>query len=132
MAAEGFRKLFWGFLFIMIDFRVQGLDILPDLIGFIFFALGINALVAESDFFGKARGLIIPAAILSVFHLYERPVEGEGIQFGPLGPFGVLIGLLYIVLTLLVVYNLFMGIPNSAQNSASRLKPPGAGINFSC
>lgn len=35
MNESGFHKLYWGFLFILIDFRINGFDILPNVIGYI-------------------------------------------------------------------------------------------------
>jgi hypothetical protein len=117
MYSDGFRKLFWGFLFILIDFRIQGVDILPDLVGFIFFAAGFSILASGSHYFGKAQQFNIPMAVLSIFQIYERPVHDGGIQPVSITPFGILIGLAAIVLTLLVVYNLFMGIKEMAEQN---------------
>ncbi len=36
---NGFGSIFWGFLF-MFDFRIQGVDILPNFIGYLFMFLG--------------------------------------------------------------------------------------------
>jgi hypothetical protein len=113
---DGFRKLYWGFLFILIDFRISGFDILPNFIGYLFFAAGFSILAENSIYFVKAKSYNIPMIILSLFSIYQQPAQGEGIQFGPLGVFGVLIGIASLVLGLLVVYNLFMGIKEMAES----------------
>lgn len=115
MITEGFRKLYWGFLFIMLSFRLEGFDILPAIVGFIFLSGGIGILVSESDYFQTAQKYMLPMIFLSIFTIYEAPVQGGGIQFGILGPFGILIWLLSLVLTLHIVYNIFMGIKEMAQ-----------------
>ncbi len=115
MYQDGFNKLYWGFLFIMIDFRLQGVDVLPDIVGYILFAVGFGILAAGSEYFDRARNLNIPMIILSIFSIYEKPVQGGGIQFGSFGIWGVLIGIAATVLNLLVIYNLFMGIKNMAD-----------------
>lgn len=115
MNAGGFRKLYWGFLFIMLDFKLQGVDILPDIIGYIFFAVGFSMLATNSINFKKAGNFNIPMIIISVFYIYERPVQNEGVQFGPFGLLGIPITIGILVLSLLVVYYLFMGIKDMAQ-----------------
>lgn len=56
MTQRAFRSLYWGFLFIMIDFRLQGIDVLPDIIGYAFFNTAISGircnLVANSSAIG--------------------------------------------------------------------------------
>lgn len=115
MNENGFGKLYWGFLFIMIDFRIQGFDILPDIIGYILFAIGFSVLAVNSEYFKKAANFNIPMIILSVFSIYEKLAQGGGIHFGPFGPLGVLLAVAGFVLGLLVVYNLFMGIKDMAE-----------------
>ena len=36
MTERAFRNFYFGFLFIMIDFRFNGIDILPDIVGYAF------------------------------------------------------------------------------------------------
>lgn len=115
---SGFNKFYWGFLFIMIDFRIQGFDILPDIIGYILFAAGFSILAANSESFRKAGNFNILMIILSVFSIYEKPVQGGGIQFGPLGPLGIIIGIASLIIGLLVVYHLFMGIKDMAEEQS--------------
>lgn len=115
MVSEGFKKLYWGFLFIMLSFRLQGFDILPDVLGFFFLYGGLGILASESDFFQTAQKYTLPMIFLSILTIYEAPVQGGGVQFGFFGPFGILIGIASIVLTLLVAYNTFMGIREMAQ-----------------
>lgn len=117
MNENGFGKLYWGFLFIMIDFRILGFDILPDIIGYILFALGFSILASNSIYFDKARNFNIVMIVISLFSIYEKPMRtGESwIHFGSLGFIGVLIGVIAIVLGLLVIYNLFMGIKDMGE-----------------
>lgn len=115
MYQGGFNKFYWGFLFVMLDFRLNGFDILPDIIGYALFAAGFGMLAEESGFFVKARNYNVPMIILSLFSIYEQPAQGGGgIQLGPLGWFGVVLGIVSIILGLMVVYNLFMGIKDMA------------------
>lgn len=114
MNRSGFDKLYWGFLFIMIDFKIQGFDILPDIVGYILFAIGFSILAERSTYFKKSTAFNIPMIILSIFSIYERPAQGSGIQLGQFGLLSIPIAIAALVFGLLVVYNLFMGIKEMA------------------
>ncbi len=115
MNRDGLNKIFWGFLFIMLDFKIQGFDILPDIIGYILFALGFSALAAGSEYFKKAGKFNILLIIFSIFSIYEKPAQSTGVHIDTLGVFGILVGIVVIVLNLLVMYNLFMGVGELAS-----------------
>lgn len=115
MNESGLNKLYWGFIFIMLSFRIQGFDILPDIVGYLFFASGFVELASSNTYFNIAAKYNISMIILSIFSIYQTPVQGGGINLGPLGIFSIPIGIASFVLNLLVVYNLFMGIKNMAE-----------------
>lgn len=112
MVKAGFDKLFWGFLFIMIDFRVQGFDILPDIIGYILFAVGFSTLAGHSPYFKKAGTLNLVMIVVSIFSIYEQPNTDGGVHFNLLG---LLIGIVSLILGLILVHHLFMGIKEMAN-----------------
>lgn len=117
MYEEGFKKFYWGFLLVLIDFRLQGIDIFPDIIGFIFFANGIKLLMEQSSFFNKALPYNYFMIVLSIFSIYDAPNNSGGlnIQFVSWGPFVILVSIASVILTLLAVYNIFMGIKDMGQ-----------------
>ena len=115
MNDKRFRKFYWGFFFILIDFKINGFDILPDVIGYILLAIGFRILALNSEYFLTAGKYNIPMIFLSIFSIYEQPAQESGIQLGPFGWFGVLLSIAGLVLGLLVVYNLFQGIKNMAE-----------------
>jgi hypothetical protein len=115
VSESGLNKLYWGFLFIMLSFRIQGFDILPDIVGYLFFAFGFRELISSSDYFSIAAKYNIPMTILSIFSIYQRPAQSGGINLGVLGIFGIPIAIASFVLNLLVIYNLFMGIKDMAE-----------------
>jgi hypothetical protein len=112
---SGFDKLFWGFLFVMVDFRLQGIDILPDVIGYIPFAVGFNLLGEYSIHFKKAGTYNMIMIIVSIFQIYEQPAQGGGIN---INPFSMLVGSVSLLFGLVVGYYLFVGIKDMAQNQA--------------
>jgi hypothetical protein len=112
MVENGFFKYYWGFLFIMLDFRLQGVDIMPDVIGFVLFMIGFQTLAAQSEYFQKGKAFNVIMIVVSIFSIYEKPVQGGGIHINPIG---AIIGLLSLVLLIIVVYHLFMGIKEMAS-----------------
>jgi hypothetical protein len=112
MAENGFSKFHWGFLFIMLDFRLQGIDIMPDVIGFVLFMTGFQTLAVQSEYFQKGKAFNVIMIVISIFSIYEKPVQGGGIHINPIG---AMIGLISLVLTIIVVYHLFMGIKEMAS-----------------
>ncbi|MBZ9687449.1 hypothetical protein G9F72_014050 [Clostridium estertheticum] len=115
MNESGFNKLYWGFLFIMLSFRIQGFDILPDIVGYLFFASGFSQLISNSKYFSIAAKYNMPMIILSILSIYQAPAQSGGINLGLLGIFSIPIAIASFVLNLLVVYNLFMGINDMAK-----------------
>ncbi len=62
-------KLFWGFLFVMLDYTVHigrcSLSVLPDFIGYMLLASGCCPLNFESEHFGKAGSISKIAALIT-------------------------------------------------------------------
>lgn len=112
MYSDGFRKLFWAFIFIMIDFRINGFDILPDIIGYIFIFQGLSILEIPNEFFERAKKLIIPMIILSIPSIYV--IQGSDFDFG-LG-LGTIIGIIAVIIELLLIYSIFMGIKQMGED----------------
>ncbi|QUH24667.1 hypothetical protein [Serpentinicella alkaliphila] len=118
MNKEGFNKLYWGFLFIMFDFRLAGFDILPDIVGYILFAMGFGLLIESSFQFSKAKKYNFILIFLSLFQIYEPQVQQQtGINLGYYGAFGIIVGIGAFVLGLLTIYHLFMGIKEMAEQA---------------
>lgn len=110
MKNKGFEKIYWGFLFILLSFRIQGIDILPDVVGYILFAIGLRELTSYSDYFRKAGKYNIPMIILSIFSIYQPQSTTEVINFGIFGVYTIPIAIAGLILNLLIVYNILMGI----------------------
>lgn len=118
MITEAYRRLFWGFFLILMDFRISGFDIFPDIVGYLFFVGALKTLSEQSGFFTKAISLNTGMLFLSIFTLYERPNNNQGIHLadGFLGPIGSLLAFIGFFVSLLLVYRIFMGIREMALN----------------
>lgn len=112
MYTDAFKKFYWGFFFTLLDFKIQGFDILPDIVGYILFYLGFKILLDASQHFTHAKNYDIVMIILSIFTIYEKPVQNQGIN---INPFGLVIGIISLIFSLFTVYHLFMGIKEMAE-----------------
>jgi hypothetical protein len=117
MKADAFRKFYWGFLFVMIDFRLMGIDVLPDIIGYIHFGGGLALLAAESEHFARAKNINLLLMLLSVLQIYERPAQESGVYIGSSGSLAFAVGIAVLIMGLLHVHDLFMGIKEMAIKS---------------
>lgn len=117
MKADAFKKFYSGFLFVMIDFRLMGIDVLPDIIGFIYFGGGLAILAAESEHFSRAKNINLPLLLLSVLQIYERPAQESGVHIGSGGPLAFAVGIAVLIMGLLHVHDLFIGIKDMAAKA---------------
>jgi hypothetical protein len=107
---SGLRKFYWGFFFIMLSFRIQGFDIFPDFVGYILFAIGFSSLSEKSEHFRVAAKFNVPLLLISLFSIYQWPVQGQNGNTAQVVWFGILVSIILFALNLYVVFNLFMGI----------------------
>jgi hypothetical protein len=110
-----FGKLFWGFLIVLIDIRINGFDLLVDLAGFILIVIGLGELASRNPMFGRARPYAIVLLVLSALDLFTRTSGGSGLQlFGSVGvAFAYLIALS--IVNLLLIYFICKGIGEMAR-----------------
>jgi len=102
----GFRRLFWGVLFLF-TFRINGFDILPDVIGYLFIAVGLNDLHSRSRTFATGRTLAFVAAVLAIFTVIQSPQPGLFISTLNLG---------LLVVELLLFFQICTGISELARS----------------
>lgn len=107
---KSFKKIFWGYLFLLINLRIMGFDILPDFIGYIIILFGVRELSTQNEYFAKAVNMNYILIFLSLFGIYEV-TEGLGVQPNGLNnPITFILGIVSIIVDLYFMYNLFMGI----------------------
>ncbi len=111
-----FGYLFWGFFFIFASFRIQGLDIFPDVVGYVLFFLAFKGLKGYSSYFRKANICNTPMIFLSVFNLYQQPITAQtgGINLGTNGIWSIPLAIATAALGILTVYYLLKGISEMA------------------
>lgn len=110
----GYSKLFWGFIFLF-DFRLNGFDILPDIIGYIFFYQGLSLLQDKNDYFSKGKGFALPMIFISIFDIFQVTIPIDQLGNTSFGLFSIILGLVITVINLLMVYNICYGIKSEAR-----------------
>lgn len=95
----------------MFDFRINGLDLLPDMIGYWLFFSGLQAIMDENQHFRQAKEYVLPLIFISILDIYQ--IQGTS-GWQPLSLVGLVIGLALVILDLLVVYHLCRGIIEKA------------------
>ncbi len=110
MYISSFKKFFVAFIFIMVEFRIKGFDVLPDFIGYILILNGLSAFQGINGLFERAKKLVLPMILLSALTFYQVP--GSSLVFG----FSAIIGMLGEIIKLLLIYSLFMGIKKMAND----------------
>jgi hypothetical protein len=68
LVSNGYKLLLRGLVFILIDIRIETIDILPDFIGYIIIVTGLGYLINCDILFGRAR----TTATLLVFHSFPN------------------------------------------------------------
>lgn len=99
----------------MLDFRFQGFDILPDIVGYFLIYSGLKDLTSQSRFLARAGKYTLPLIILSLFDLYQAQQPGSGIKLSiESWPF-MIIGLAVAALNIMMVHQLCAGIVEMAR-----------------
>lgn len=63
-----FGQIFWGLLLVMLDVKINNIDLLPNFIGYWLIAVGVGGLIESSDRFRPARWLswaLVPLSFLT-------------------------------------------------------------------
>ncbi|MES2923154.1 MAG: hypothetical protein V4819_16480 [Verrucomicrobiota bacterium] len=61
------RLIFWGMFFAFLDFKLNDVNLLPDVIGYLLLIIGCGGLARESSRFIGAQGLCAVLAVLSLW-----------------------------------------------------------------
>lgn len=106
-----FEIIYWGLLF-WFDFRIQGFDILPDIIGYIMIFQGLKKLAEHHDYFRKAGTFALVLIFISIFDFLTFIDPFRAISEGFVGAG---IGMAVMILNLCLVYHLCNGIAIMAK-----------------
>lgn len=110
---DGIDKIFWGYLLIFLDFRINNFDLLPDFVGYILIIVGLSRLSYLSDSFDEARIYAWISLILSFLNLF-RITNGISEIPGWFWIYYIIGGLIAVVIDILLYNHLISGIQQIA------------------
>jgi hypothetical protein len=74
----GFKRIFWGLLFVVLDVRINSIDLfLPDFVGYILIVSGLGLLAPHDKWFRRARVMAIIMIFFSLTDLVEVKVDSK-------------------------------------------------------
>lgn len=78
MMRAGFLRIFWGLLLVVLDIRMDSIDIfLPDFVGYILIVSGLTALAPHDKWFRRARLIAFIMIFVSLINFVEVRVDAE-------------------------------------------------------
>lgn len=119
------KKLFWGFIFIFIDFHLDfnavRIGLIPTFVGYLLFLGGISELREESPCFEKVR---VPAIIMTVYTgiLYVFDLFGLGLTMPAI--ISIITELIFCVLSYYISYHIIKGVMEIETQNACSLDAP--------
>ncbi|WP_096200703.1 hypothetical protein [Bacillus sp. FJAT-45350] len=118
MYRKGYHRLFWGLLLVFLSFRLNGLDILPDFIGYMMVVSSLGLLVSQNEIFGKARPFAYILVFISIFSIYEAQGGAvEGVTVTVASTFILVVYTIENVLKLFMVYYIIKAIYEMAKGN---------------
>jgi hypothetical protein len=117
-----FGKLFWGFLIVFVDIRINGFDLLIDLVGYVLVVLGLGELARRNQNFNRARPYATVLLVLSALDLFTRtPTGNSRLDDGLFGSPGLAIAFAVALafVNLMLVYLVCRGIGEMARQASA-------------
>ncbi len=114
MTGKSFKKIFWGYLALIVlpllwSPRILGYQISLQFIGYIIILLGIIELESMNQYIAKARNLMYVLIVLSFFSISKVPNSLEMNQDIFATPFILILGIISFIVDLMFTYNLLIG-----------------------
>ncbi|MEL7654754.1 MAG: hypothetical protein AAGU75_02470 [Bacillota bacterium] len=81
----GLQLAFWGLLFTVINIRIQGFDIVPDIIGYIMIIIGLGRIEKYEEKFNSAKKISYVLAVMALVSIYQAPIQSTVNQDGMMG-----------------------------------------------
>ncbi|MHB1418395.1 MAG: hypothetical protein ACYCX4_02230 [Bacillota bacterium] len=110
----GFNKIYLGLLLVLLDFRIQGVDILPDFIGYIIVFNGLGQMLDWNPHYEQARRYVPFLVILSFLDIYQVQHPVGLFNFSPGTVLIVFLGVIAAALDLFVIFHVCTGIKEMA------------------
>lgn len=129
--AAGINRVFIGSLFVFFSFRINGFDIIPSFIGYLFILSGLSRLSAYSKLFRRAWIFAFVLLFLSFGDIYQVDYGSSALPSWIL--LGVpIFGLLSLLASIGLYYCITYGIINMAKSAGNEDLSGRGGLIFTC
>jgi hypothetical protein len=118
--SSGFNRIFWGLLFVILDFRIMTFDLLIDAVGYFMIVSGLKILGSQSECFKEAQIIGVILGMLSIPSTVQFATTSLNVGILPTNLFigslfySTLLGFLHIVLAFYIIQGL-IGISKQAN-----------------
>ncbi len=108
---QAYNWISWGFVFLLLNFYLQGINVFADVVGYVLIAVAVSHLKDENRWFQKAYSLCFPLIILSLPNAYQVSHSGSGffVNLSGSSPFIYVLDSLYWIGSCFLVYYLYKG-----------------------
>ena len=116
-----YKRLSLGLIFLLISIRLQGIDILPDIIGYIIMAAALAKLECQHKLFGRAKVcsfILMPFSLLS---LHKGSYNSVEFSLSSTSIIILAVSLLMWIVDLVMAYYIFQAIIYLAEEQRSIL-----------
>ncbi|WP_096272486.1 hypothetical protein [Paucisalibacillus globulus] len=114
--SSAFRKIFWGFLFVLIEINLEFIDILPDPIGYILIFTGISYLANRFPAGNKAKAWAFALIFLSIPDVFISNMEINTLhRFSGWSIYQTALGVLRLIL-IFYLFHLMLAISEKSTN----------------
>ncbi|GGM40784.1 hypothetical protein GCM10011351_28740 [Paraliobacillus quinghaiensis] len=119
---EAFHKMFWGFLFVLLEIHIIVVDILPDPIGYILIILGLAWFRESYNEAKKAHQFAIVLTVLSIPSVFisQQAVNQIGTFGSASGTYGFIMQALNLILVFMVFQLLLKVADQAGENELVR------------
>jgi len=118
MKKNGFALIFYGMLFVLINIPVNNMDIFPDFIGYIFFAIGYEKLKNTNKYFFRVRKYVWLLIMISAATFYRSAFLNEYMLDIDNLITELALSVLVMIFILLNFHDLFSGIKDLAEKNS--------------
>jgi len=111
MFKESYKKLFWGFIIVLLDLRFNNFNILPDVIGYLMIVVALGQLENQHQYYGKAKNFAMLLILFAIPDIYQNNNGLQGFRIGDTYSLAIFVlSGVGIIINIFMVYYICQGI----------------------
>ncbi len=117
MLRDGFRKIFWGLILVLVEIHIVAFDLLPDPLGYFYILSGLNLLTSRYEMNRQGKWLAAGLILLSIPTIIIQNGVHDTILVSPAAIYMSIMG----ILNLILAYFIFQLMVNVAASNGDLL-----------